>query len=127
MVLYNEFLDISHKKNGQKICQYQKKLYLCTRKRKQGTMAEWLGTGLQNLLQQFESAWYLNPRSTSQRVAPFSLIVFTAFYCPLLHFFCERVHFCCDSHFNLPHHGRKIHHRSSRLNTNHITRYGYWQ
>lgn len=22
-------------------------------------MAEWLGTGLQNLLQQFESAWYL--------------------------------------------------------------------
>ena len=34
-------------------------------------MAEWLGTGLQNLLQQFESAWYLNPRSTSQRVAPF--------------------------------------------------------
>ncbi len=22
-------------------------------------MAEWLGTGLQNLLQQFDSAWYL--------------------------------------------------------------------
>ena len=24
-----------------------------------GTMAEWLGTGLQNLLQRFDSAWYL--------------------------------------------------------------------
>ena len=57
-------------------------------------MAEWLGTGLQNLLQQFESAWYLNPRSTSQRVAPFSLIVFTAFYCPLLYIF---VHGCTSA------------------------------
>ena len=25
-------------------------------------MAEWLGTGLQNLLQQFDSAWYLKKR-----------------------------------------------------------------
>jgi hypothetical protein len=30
--------------------------YFCTLN---GTMAEWLGRGLQNLLQRFESAWYL--------------------------------------------------------------------
>ena len=30
-----------------------------------GTMAEWLGTGLQNLLQRFDSAWYLHPASRS--------------------------------------------------------------
>lgn len=31
---------------------------------KNGTMAEWLGNGLQNRLQQFDSAWYLrNPVS----------------------------------------------------------------
>ncbi len=30
--------------------------YLCTRKPQQGSLAEWLGTGLQNRLQQFESA-----------------------------------------------------------------------
>ena len=28
-------------------------------------MAEWLGTGLQNLLQRFDSAWYLHPASRS--------------------------------------------------------------
>ena len=32
----------------------------------QGTMAEWLGTGLQNRLQQFESAWYLTNKKVSQ-------------------------------------------------------------
>ncbi len=28
----------------------------------QGTMAEWLGNGLQNRLQRFESAWYLKAK-----------------------------------------------------------------
>lgn len=27
-----------------------------------GTMAEWLGSGLQNRVQQFESAWYLKQK-----------------------------------------------------------------
>lgn len=29
----------------------------------QGTMAEWLGNGLQNRLQQFDSAWYLKNKA----------------------------------------------------------------
>ena len=40
------------------------------RKTKQGTMSEWLGNGLQNRLQQFESAWYLKKRD-SVRLNPF--------------------------------------------------------
>ncbi len=28
-----------------------------------GTMAEWLGNGLQNRLQQFDSAWYLQNKA----------------------------------------------------------------
>ncbi len=39
-------------------------------KTKQGTMSEWLGNGLQNRLQQFESAWYLKKRD-SVRLNPF--------------------------------------------------------
>gem|GEM_PF-3299279 len=35
----------------------KKKSYLCPPK--QGTLAEWLGSGLQNRVQQFESARYL--------------------------------------------------------------------
>ncbi len=34
----------------------RKMYYLCTRKTKQGLLAEWLGTGLQNRLRRFESA-----------------------------------------------------------------------
>ena len=37
-------------------------------------MAERLGTGLQNLLQQFESAWYLHLKGAALRVAPFVFI-----------------------------------------------------
>ncbi len=33
-------------------------MYLCTRKTK-GTLAEWLGNGLQNRVRRFESARYL--------------------------------------------------------------------
>lgn len=40
------------------LAKVRKKSYLCTRKNK-GTLAEWLGTGLQNRLQQFDSARYL--------------------------------------------------------------------
>ena len=34
----------------------EKRLYLCTAKPRYGSLAEWLGGGLQNRLQQFESA-----------------------------------------------------------------------
>ena len=40
----------------------------------QGTMAEWLGTGLQNRLQQFESAWYLTNKKVSQSERLFSFL-----------------------------------------------------
>ena len=40
----------------------------------QGTMAEWLGTGLQNRLQQFESAWYLTNKKVSQIERLFSFL-----------------------------------------------------
>lgn len=33
--------------------------YLCTRNQGNGTLTEWLGSGLQNRVQQFESAGYL--------------------------------------------------------------------
>ena len=36
----------------------QNNFYLCVPIR-YGTMAEWLGNGLQNRVQQFDSAWYL--------------------------------------------------------------------
>lgn len=39
-------------------CNIKKIHYLCTPKT-QGTLAEWLGTGLQNRLRRFESAKYL--------------------------------------------------------------------
>ena len=37
-------------------------------------MAEWLGTGLQNLLQRFDSAWYLQK-------CPYSLLRGICFIC----------------------------------------------
>lgn len=40
------------------ICHIKKIHYLCKPKTK-GTLAEWLGTGLQNRLRRFESAKYL--------------------------------------------------------------------
>lgn len=44
------------------------------RKTKQGTMSEWLGNGLQNRLQQFESAWYLKKRKFSHAEFPFFVV-----------------------------------------------------
>ena len=43
--------------------------YLCTAKSEQGTLAERLGNGLQNRVEQFDSARYLDlePRKTSFR------------------------------------------------------------
>ena len=45
----------------------------------QGTMAEWLGTGLQNRLQQFESAWYLKKQRSFKHMfeRPFFFTVYT--------------------------------------------------
>ena len=42
---------------------YGKKAYLCTRNQ-QGTLTEWLGSGLQNRVQQFESAGYLTTEAS---------------------------------------------------------------
>ncbi len=36
-------------------CRFQKKMYLCNAKQN-GSLTEWLGSGLQNRPQQFESA-----------------------------------------------------------------------
>ena len=38
-----------------------------------GPMAEWLGRGLQNLLQRFESAWDLNKKTSQKRLCFFTL------------------------------------------------------
>jgi len=37
-------------------------------------MAEWLGNGLQNRLQRFESAWYLKVKGQNQRFGLFLLL-----------------------------------------------------
>ena len=50
-----------------------RKPYLCTRKQ-QGTLTEWLGSGLQNRVQQFESAGYLFPKRISLRFASFVIV-----------------------------------------------------
>ena len=39
-----------------KFCRLEKSLYICKPKYGTGLMAEWLGRGLQNLVQRFESA-----------------------------------------------------------------------
>lgn len=43
----------------------------------QGTMAEWLGNGLQNRLQRFESAWYLKAKVKINVLAFFSTLSLT--------------------------------------------------
>ena len=41
--------------------------YLCSRKTRNGTLTEWLGSGLQNRVQQFESARYLTVRKFTKK------------------------------------------------------------
>ncbi len=41
---------------GETLAQFKNTYYLCSAKPQQGSLAEWLGAGLQNRLQQFESA-----------------------------------------------------------------------
>lgn len=53
---------LNRKKSGATLCRNKIKVYLCTRNQKKisfGTLTEWLGSGLQNRVQQFESAGYL--------------------------------------------------------------------
>ena len=52
--------------------------YLCTRKSKKayGTLTEWLGSGLQNRLQQFESARYLISKIRVLNVSKFRTLFF---------------------------------------------------
>lgn len=49
---------VKHQTVDFSICHIKKLHYLCKPKTK-GTLAEWLGTGLQNRLRRFESAKYL--------------------------------------------------------------------
>ena len=53
--ILNVFLKKTHEKFGG----FKKMLYLCTRKQEQGTLADRLGNGLQNRVEQFDSARYL--------------------------------------------------------------------
>lgn len=53
------------KKKGKKISLYKKKSYLCMRKQNDGALTEWLGSGLQNRPQQFESAGHLEEKDDS--------------------------------------------------------------
>ena len=52
---------VKHQTVDFSICHIKKLHYLCKPKTK-GTLAEWLGTGLQNRLRRFESAKYLKRR-----------------------------------------------------------------
>ena len=54
-VILNVFLKKTHEEFGG----FKKMLYLCTRKQEQGTLADRLGNGLQNRVEQFDSARYL--------------------------------------------------------------------
>lgn len=45
------------------ICKSKKYPYICLSKTANGTLAEWLGNGLQNRVQQFDSARYLQQKS----------------------------------------------------------------
>ena len=46
--------------------------YLCTAKPQNGTLAEWLGNGLQNRVQQFDSARYLRRKPAISGLISFS-------------------------------------------------------
>ena len=51
-------LNVFFKKTHEKFGGFKKMLYLCTRKQEQGTLADRLGNGLQNRVEQFDSARY---------------------------------------------------------------------
>lgn len=64
-------------------------------------MAEGLGTGLQNLLQQFESAWHLQKKSSRKRALFFydcletlHVVLFVAKYFKNVRFFVFFVYVC---------------------------------
>ena len=54
-----------------------KKTYNFVLRNKQGSMSEWLGTGLQNRSHQFESGWNLELESTSRGLFFYDLISFS--------------------------------------------------
>lgn len=81
--------------------------YLCTRKTNIGTLAERLGNGLQNRVEQFDSARYLLKGNIHVNVAFFIYLRFVwccrNFYCPIKSFFSLEsqsstdtpLNFCC--------------------------------
>ena len=55
----NSRTDIKNHKNQRKKFAVSKTIPIFAIPNHNGTMAEWLGSGLQNRVQQFDSAWYL--------------------------------------------------------------------
>ena len=65
---------LNRKKSGAMLCRNKIKVYLCTRNQKKrfyGTLTEWLGSGLQNRVQQFESAGYLAKKECPKGIPSF--------------------------------------------------------
>jgi hypothetical protein len=60
-------------------CRGENLFYLCSRNSPNGTLTEWLGNGLQNRLQQFESARYLTMKSQMLKNKVFAIFVFAYF------------------------------------------------
>lgn len=72
---------LNRQKFRKKTCSIKNFTYLCKRKPINGTLAEWLGIGLQNRAQQFDSARYLQKKSPSSlRKALFIYIGITYYY-----------------------------------------------
>lgn len=68
--------------------------FILTLQSQKGPMSEWLGTGLQNRLQQFESAWDLKGAETQQvNMVTYSLLRFIL-YKNLSSFYLHYVKFC---------------------------------
>ena len=74
--ILNVFFKKTHKKFGG----FKKMLYLCTRKQEQGTLADRLGNGLQNRVEQFDSARYLLKVSVSRCKSTTYGVLFLTFW-----------------------------------------------
>ena len=77
--------------------QLEKKRYLCTRFFKIGTLAEWLGTGLQNRRLRFDSGRYLF-NETPTLFDSVGVLSFMSYFCAILHkkpYLCTNEHTAC--------------------------------
>lgn len=63
---------------GRKICRIREELLTLHSQKRNGSMSEWLGTGLQNRLHQFESGWNLRKATPSMEIGGVvSLLAYT--------------------------------------------------